>query len=65
MSPRQVAHHKCVGERLMLSHDGATPEQLWDPTQPASLTTFLDHTACVYSAIWSPRHPHRSVVQSE
>lgn len=29
----------------------------WNPHQPASLMTFAEHTACVYTVQWSPQEP--------
>lgn len=29
----------------------------WHPEQPRSLSTITTHTACVYSAMWSPHNP--------
>ncbi|CAG8555029.1 20627_t:CDS:2 [Racocetra persica] len=32
-------------------------DSFWHPEAPQSLSTFSEHTACVYSTIWSPYNP--------
>jgi WD40 repeat protein len=31
--------------------------QVWDPASAHSVSTFAEHTAMVYCAIWAPRRP--------
>ncbi|CAO1617888.1 unnamed protein product [Sympodiomycopsis kandeliae] len=44
-------------KELFVSGSWDASAKIWHPQQPRSLSTITAHTACVYSAMWSPHSP--------
>ncbi len=51
-------HWNPLRKDLFLTASWDNTVKLFDPRRPKSLTTYAEHTYCVYQAIWSPRRPN-------